>query len=358
MTTIFENCHQKLSHWRRHDGDFGVEIETESYDPYSIPTMRWWHIVPDGSLRYFGMEYVTELPVTFEQLGYAIEEFDSLGIEFIQDSVSTSVHVHRNVLNFPPIVVANAATAYAMLEPVLCKFAGLYRESNLFCLQLRDAPGGMQNIINVINFIGTCGSMGTMGSSDQYKYAAFNVGSFWDHGSFEFRAMRGVTDTDLIKKWIQIIDSIFEYASTKTDPEDVLSDFMISGTDILDKVFKDHTQDLEYEGWYSDVEENFWFGWKITSIFEDWTSFGEKVKVKISRREAQIRAERRASRRLTPIEEEMSWVLRQMMAEAGSNERPVEGETFEFVDNVLTNSLQPSFGDSPQPFTDWEAVGI
>ena len=52
---------------RRHDGDFGIEIETESEDQYKYPKSRFWDFHPDNSLRHFGVEYVLKAPMSLSK---------------------------------------------------------------------------------------------------------------------------------------------------------------------------------------------------------------------------------------------------------------------------------------------------
>ena len=340
--TIYDLLKHRQNHWQRCDGSYGFEIETETNSPYPVPQLNWWKNEPDGSLRGFGIEYVTKIPVDGDSLPEVLQEFSDIDVTFNPPSISNSVHVHRNVLNTQPLVLANVLATYVMVEPVLCKFAGPLRESNLFCLQLRDAHMGMDYIIDVLKYVGTCAQIGgdNMHRSHAMKYAALNMGAFWDYGSIEFRALRGTTDTTIIRQWIEMIDMLFEFGETMRDPEDVLSAFQFDLDDILDRIFKHHAPILEYQDWQKDVQSNAWFGWRISYLFEKWEEFGFKFLPRIKKSDVQETAERRAAIRQTTVEAEWDVSLIMEANSKGVYEAPIEGENFEWEEDPPAPTLQ------------------
>jgi hypothetical protein len=330
--TVFDLLGRQYG-WTRHDGLYGVEIETESLSSYDWPSMKFWDLDSDGSLRNFGVEYILKQPVNEEQLLEALDEFNELNYDFIEDSISTSVHVHYNVLNSEPIHVVNAITLYSILEPVLCKFAGPYRESNLFCLQLKDAEANLQNIKNMISAMDFQRTR-----SVQMKYAALNTNSFWDFGSVEFRALRGTTDTKLITDWAFMIRRIFLSGEKFKDPYEVVVFAQSETEKLLTSVFGDLSLQLEYDGWQNDCEMNMWFAYEIAS-FKDWGAFAIPKPKKIAQSEYDLLLT--TKRKVYPDSDE-EWirnaVLRDCRMIYGLNLYAEEGIDFIFVpDEELTS---------------------
>jgi hypothetical protein len=334
--------------WNRHDGKFGIEIETETVSPYEIPSLGYWDHTRDGSLRNFGVEYVTAAPVSEDSLTDALKEFSELKFDFIEGSISTSVHVHRNVLNELPIVVANVLTAYSLLEPMLCKYAGVYRESNLFCLQIRDAEGGMSSIEELIRYISSTGNRGGYLDGNRMKYAAMNVGSFYRFGSLEFRAMRGVTNSEEIRKWIEIIDCLFQYASSKEDPYDILSDFQSQSASVIQKIFGEYSSDLIYDGWEEDCDMNLWYGLRIASLSDSWENFGQPQPVKISKSMYDTYMKRRLNTvsRAEPNESDKRAVITHLVSIAGGNGLE-EGKDWVFDEDKKEKNSEDLAGPRP-----------
>lgn len=281
--TIFDLLSKYNYDWVRHDGKFGIEIETECESRYDYPRLKYWRSTGDGSLRNFGVEYILLQPLSETELDLALNEFSELKYDFIQNSISTSVHVHRNVLNESPIIIPNVLTLYSILEPMLCKYAGPFRESNLFCLQLKDAEGGLNSILDLVDSLKVAKKFKSS-SSERMKYAALNVNSFNRFGSIEFRAMRGVTDTKVIRDWCNIINAMFIYAASKTDPNEVLTDYQENADGLIDRVFGQYAPTLKFKGWEAICDMNLWFGYRIASRVVDWSEFAKTVQVRIPMR--------------------------------------------------------------------------
>jgi hypothetical protein len=138
-------------------GDFGVEIETEvdTAKRYDYPKLRYWTAKKDGSLRDYGVEYVLNSPLSRNELKVALEEFDACNkkFKFRKDSISTSVHVHVNMLDDTYLTLANFITAYSLMENPLIDFSGPDRLSNLFCLPFCDAEGGVAQIVELLKAV-------------------------------------------------------------------------------------------------------------------------------------------------------------------------------------------------------------
>lgn len=214
------------------DGDFGIEIETEtknvgSYpegllkfnedsEKFSCPSLTMWDVHKDGSLRNFGQEYVFKKPYTFEESFRALDEFAKIfkDVKFIQDSPSTSVHVHVNILKMTFTELANFLSIWVLYENALVEFCGETRRSNLFALPTRCSETTYTNIVSMFTGLRKGDSKAMMFSEQSVKYAALNLARMLSFGSVELRCMRGTTDIDAIKDWLRLINSIRTYAKT------------------------------------------------------------------------------------------------------------------------------------------------
>lgn len=70
MMNIFEimNKYSNVNFSTRHDGQYGIEIETETLDSYDVPKFKFWKVDRDNSLRNFGVEYILKAPVSYLSL--------------------------------------------------------------------------------------------------------------------------------------------------------------------------------------------------------------------------------------------------------------------------------------------------
>lgn len=204
------------------DGDVGIEIEVEGTN---LPVCEhFWRNEEDGSLRGGETrEYVLERPMSLKDarraLDYLDEQYKSCE-SVVDDSVRAGVHVHINVQKLNIIELYNFMTLYLILEDVLVKFCGEYREGNLFCLRASDADFLLSELKTsavsheFFNLV-----------SDQLRYASMNVKALGTYGSLEFRAMRGTRDLDLIYKWAEVLLSFRELAKTYDNPEKIIEGF-------------------------------------------------------------------------------------------------------------------------------------
>lgn len=235
--------------YKRHSGLYGIEIETETKTPYNIPPMKFWDSKGDGSLRDFGVEYILKVPLSKNELDIALREFEdkTKGIKFVEDSISTSVHVHINFLNETFKTLGNFLTTYVLVENVLMRYAGSDRLSNLFCLPICDAEENFHVIMDMCNFLAQrkYGSAFQI-NNDAVKYAGLNLAALPRFGSIEIRTMRGVTDNKTIKEWIGILDSIVEFSRGKIAPGDIVKGYEKIGANILKDIFRNYYNVIQH----------------------------------------------------------------------------------------------------------------
>lgn len=239
--TLYEILAANGHRLTRHDGQFGIEIETETNSPYSDPPLRNWRIVPDGSLRNYGREYVLAAPMSFGKgLEEALEEFatQTKNIPFNQGSNSTSVHVHINMLNETARTLMNTLTTYSLLEPLLISACGEERKSNLFCLPFHDAGGTVHEVQGLMmslegNFTRHIRSL----NSESLKYSGLNIAPLRNLGSIEVRTMEGTTDTSRITEWIKNFQAIVDFSrNPELNPVEVLATYLEDKDSFLERL--------------------------------------------------------------------------------------------------------------------------
>jgi len=227
-------------------GQWGIEIEAEG-EGMKATESKWWRSEDDGSLRgrFPGSrhEWVLKKPIDLEKVEQSlldlVKEQHAAKINF---SFRTSVHVHMNVQELTFAQVANVLYTYLLLEEPLINYCGESRRGNRFCLRLRDAEGLMAHILNLID-IGEKGLVKI--KQDNIRYAAINLEAIKKYGSIEFRGMRGTMDVHTILTWVNLLNSIKQFAVAMEDVEAIHDMFRKLGAkEFMKKVFGPLTKEL------------------------------------------------------------------------------------------------------------------
>lgn len=263
----------------RHTGEWGIEIETETDKKYDYPTLKYWEAKKDNSLRDWGVEYVLKAPMNAPELERALTEFESCDKKwkFKNSSVSTSVHVHSNMLNETYLTVANFLTTWAAVEPLLIKHSGPDRLSNLFCLSIKDAEGILDKWINLLSNINRNAFTKATLNQEGIKYSALNAATLSTFGTLEVRSFRGETDIKLIQEWVNIISCIKDFASQKDlTPPIICEMFNKNGTALIDIIFKGYAKMLKapFKDLKTVMNESIIYSAKLASVSKDWSKFG------------------------------------------------------------------------------------
>lgn len=290
---------------KRTEGTFGIEIETETEsvdswpqgffthfeDPqtgqtkYEVP-IRGWEAHVDGSLRNFGMEFVLESPLSFEDSVMALNNFgiQTKDVKFIEKTPSTSVHVHVNMSNETPLTLANFLTTYILIENILTEYSGECRRSNLFSLPIRVARRTLENLISMTQQMDKGIETAISWNQNEVKYAAINIGRLSSLGSIEIRCFRGETDVEEIKLWLGLINNILLFSKREgMTPRDILSHMeSMSESELLDMIFKDMSSLVrervpEYKPLMS---KNFLPTAIYATCVPSWEDFGGKFEIK------------------------------------------------------------------------------
>jgi len=180
----------------------GVEIEVEGTNLPRDMTRTGWTIHQDGSLRGESAEYVFSKPVDYERANKILDKFAEKIATATDISMSyrTSVHVHVNVRDMTFTQIYNMILLYTLYEDQFGQLAGDHRIGNLFCLRMKDAKG----YLDALRKAAELGRWNNL-NSQHLRYSACNPVSMFSHGTLEFRAMRGTTDTHLIRRWYTLL---------------------------------------------------------------------------------------------------------------------------------------------------------
>lgn len=201
-------------------GEVGVELEAEG----SLQTnpLGYWTIVPDGSLRNGGLEFVLKKPISFDQLGKALDEFvnGTANCKFDLTSPRTSCHVHFNAQTYTFKQIYAIIGVYWMFEDILLQHCGPSRTSNLFCLPASAAQKQVNDVVDSVRKTLTSWNQRFLlaFSPDAYKYAALNLSCLMKYGSLEFRGMRGIYTKKEISDWVGMLRYMIQKAADLTSP--------------------------------------------------------------------------------------------------------------------------------------------
>lgn len=202
-------------------GDLGIEVEIEGAN---LPrAVKGWVRTQDGSLKGESAEYVLQKPLNkkeaFEALDLLAKAYQESGTRS-PGSIRESVHIHVNVQDFTIHQLYNFITCYLILEEILISYCGQHREGNLFCLRASDAKFllvALKALTRARNFRGF--------ATDDLRYASMNLAAIPKYGSLEFRSMRGTTNFEEIKTWINLLLQVKEYALRFETPVHIIQTF-------------------------------------------------------------------------------------------------------------------------------------
>lgn len=181
----------------------GIEVEVENLlaDRVASPSHSW-RVENDGSLRNYGLEYIS-LPTKPEHIESAITYlFDDIIPTTAHFSPRTSIHVHLNCRDLTMMQIYNIVLTYQCFEDLLYDFAGKERKRSIFCV-----PIGNTDYYNQLKPV--CMANEIIGWS---KYTGLNLGPLHEYGTIEFRHLRGTRDKSTIFTWLHLLYSLYNYA--------------------------------------------------------------------------------------------------------------------------------------------------
>lgn len=178
-------------------GDIGIELELEG--ELSDPGLGWSY-KGEGSLRGGG-EYILKRPAPMAQLDKYLTSLRAC-LEKCKPRISIrcSTHIHVNIGTLTIKEAYYAAFAYYLLEDLLVNTQPKKRQGNLFCLRMSDAEMLEHDIRRSIRKEHYFGIF----MPERHRYAALNLCAPMKFGSFEFRFLDAIVDTDVIKMWCEL----------------------------------------------------------------------------------------------------------------------------------------------------------
>jgi hypothetical protein len=229
---------------------YGVELEIENCGrDMQVAGMR---VETDGSLRNNGLEFITEPMVLSNLIRCLTSFFAKNKLTTLNYSERTSIHVHTNCTDLTPTQVASICVVYQVFEKVLFNFIGNDRSRNIFCVPWSETTVNFRTVNALLK-------NDLYMSKDWHKYTALNLNPLSTYGTIEWRHMEGTCDLEKIILWLQIIGSIYAYA-TSMEYEDVLKSVIGLNTTsqyntIFSLVFGRFAEQLKYPGYDIDIED-------------------------------------------------------------------------------------------------------
>lgn len=276
MSTVFK----ELGIRKQETGDIGLEIEVEGA---RLPRCtKWWRNEQDGSLKgEETAEYVLSSPGSLQDIDEALSYLDKkyqANETRVDDTVRAGVHVHINCQRLTMTQLYNFITIYLILENLLVRWCGEYREGNLFCLRACDAEW-MLSVLRVAA-LDNRKQFRQRFHRDELRYASMNLKALGDYGSLEFRAMRGTRDLGLIYSWAETLYNLREFACTFEKPTDIIEQFSLGGMENFLEHALGKNKDMFLKG-CKDYQELLWTGMRNAQDIAycvDWRKFEPKMR--------------------------------------------------------------------------------
>ncbi len=257
---------------KRKAGCLGVEVEVEGENLPHLATDNW-RSEHDHSLRGECKEYVMREPRSLEDTLTSLNELKvALEGSTYYESPRAGVHVHVNVQDFNVVQLFNAITATYLLETILTRYCGEFREGNLFCLRACDAEYQVTCVEDAAKSM----DLGIL-NTDMIRYSALNLNSLSKYGSIEYRAMRSTSDFSVLNTWCKVLHNLKEQALTFNNPLDIVSMALEAPESFVYKMLGECAGEL-LEG--VNIEEELAVGLEFVLPYAnevDWSSFEETI---------------------------------------------------------------------------------
>ena len=193
-----------------------------------------WTIVPDGSLRNGGVEFITTGGLGGERLATAINQLQA-ALEVVNYDASwrCSTHMHVNMLDFTVNQVVRFLLVYTACEPVMFEFCGAYRKSSNFCTPVLDSLPFHRKIISRM-WDDAVSRRWPMQHCN--KYVALNLLPLFPDqrngralGTVEFRGGRPLVSREEMFKQANLLLSIKDYVRNFIGTEEELLSSLTAG---------------------------------------------------------------------------------------------------------------------------------
>jgi hypothetical protein len=194
----------------------GIEVEVEGVKGPGKKEWLLWKPHSDGSLKIDGMEYIS-LPVSGQQVDYALwelEQYFSKQKSPLLWSHRTSIHVHQNMSTMTCEQLKAYIMAYGLFEDLFFSLCAPEREGNPYCYRATE--------VEVEKF---------MHVHEYNKYCELNLFPLKVQSTVEWRHMHGHQDFRLLRRWVQLIMKLHNWANNLDNDSAVqhVSDTILAG---------------------------------------------------------------------------------------------------------------------------------
>ena len=231
------------------EGILGVEIEVEGAKLPNINN-QFWVTKIDGSLRGEAYEYIFNGCQTLEDAKNSIlslkRSFEKKK-SVLAFSFRTSVHVHVNICDLNKEELCSFLYLSHLFEEALTNYSGATRKGNRFCLRTKDA----EDKIEYLKTFFTAKPFKNL-PIEELKYSAINIASITQHGSLEFRTMRGTVDEAVLFPWFDVLVQIKKMA-TEYSVKDISERVVKEPNELVAEVFGEHLNLFQYSDLYVDL---------------------------------------------------------------------------------------------------------
>lgn len=182
----------------------GIEVEVEAIKNEVNQSPAIWVSKEDGSLRNYGIEYVSyptpskKCPSIFSYLHKKLKENNIPSF-----SVRTSTHIHIDVTDMSIPQIQSFLLLYLCFEDVLFNIVGEERRENIFCVPLVDTEYVEKVRAIFLSSLSNINFNKLLLSWD--KYTGINLKPISSFGTIEFRHLKGTDDPLLFKHWLSVI---------------------------------------------------------------------------------------------------------------------------------------------------------
>lgn len=204
----------------------GVELEFENYRrsisdlPMLALIEHFWEFKSDGSLRNKGIELVSHLGLTANEVNTGLtllsNALKTTELKAIEATARCGYHVHLNFKCETVATLQKMILVYGIFEQFLFSISG-NRGKNINCVPLLD----LHESRIFSRFLDTPHKINAVELSEVIssisKYCAFNLGALHQHGTIEFRHHEGTKDMGVVLCWLQLLLDLLTYARNTTE---------------------------------------------------------------------------------------------------------------------------------------------
>lgn len=263
MKTMISDLQEKKIPVKEYPSGYSIEIEAEFNVPFDDNFSNKYNmrLTGDGSLRNFGVEFISRSPSSLLNLKKNIKGLLSEPVfdDYI-NTTRTSTHIHANIQHMTKEELFKTLMIYYAVEPLLFEFCGPTRKSNLFCFGMWEAEANTDVLYDIYKG----DYSGVSRNFNNYKYSALNIANVAKLGTIEFRHMRGTKDPEPLWKWLDIIDRVYNSHKLFRDIDHVWESYSRDRYGFLTKVL-DGVLEIPYN-YLEETDKNYSTLYEITDF--------------------------------------------------------------------------------------------